>query len=184
MHVQGNGKPSNAETLPSSTRGSNFSNTTAQGSSRISSSSCALSLLSAQSQNLASHSTGTLIAKPKTNQFSYAHQSPDPSFDINSGVLPLEKYAANGDYLSGMNSMDTTRTESIFVPNVDNAFDLKIEADETYRESDFFNAKYSLSPERGSTVDLLQLSSHLKRVEQQRHTQQFNPQSEDCCFLT
>ncbi|KAK1553182.1 hypothetical protein Q3G72_030284 [Acer saccharum] len=110
--------------LPSPTKGSNYSNTasTIQDSSGVLNSSCALSLLSVQSQNLSSHSTRILKARPLIDQVSYSHPSPDQNFLKNS-----------------------------------------VEADEIFQESDFLNAKYSLSPERESTVDLLQLSSHLKR---------------------
>ncbi|KAL5828601.1 hypothetical protein ACOSQ3_018069 [Xanthoceras sorbifolium] len=59
----------------------------------------------------------------------------------------------------------------------------QFEADEIFQESDLLNAKYSFSPERGSTVDLLQLSSHLERVERQRNSLQFKQQYDDRCFL-
>nr|AVV48331.1 squamosa promoter binding-like protein [Litchi chinensis] len=181
-----NGKRSSTEILSSATKGCNFSDavSTVQGSSGILSSSCALSLLSAQSQNLSSHSTGMLMAKPLINQVSYTHQRPDQIFDKTAGVMSLEKYTTNGLYLSGMNSMDNSQTGSIFVPDASHVVNLKVEADEICQESDLLNAKYSRSPERGSTVDLLQLSSHLRRVERQRNSQQFNQQNEDCCFLT
>lgn len=124
------------------------------------------------------------MAKPLINQVSYTHRRPDQIFDKTSGVMSLEKYTTNGLYLSGMNSTDNSQTGSIFVPNASHVVNLTVEADEICQESDLLNAKYSRSPERGSTVDLLQLSSHLRRVERQRSSQQFNQQNEDCCFLT
>ncbi|KAK2636018.1 hypothetical protein Ddye_030810 [Dipteronia dyeriana] len=172
--------------LPSPTSGINYSNAASiiQDSSGILNSSYARSLLSVPSQNLSSHSTRILKARPLMDQVSYSHQSPDQIYHKTSGIMSLEKYTTNGSYLSAMNSMDGAQTASIIVPNAGHAVDMKVKADEIFQKSDFLNAKYSFSPECASTVDLLQLSSHLKRVERQRNSLEFEQKNDDCCFLT
>ncbi|KAK8699688.1 hypothetical protein V6N13_115771 [Hibiscus sabdariffa] len=45
-------------------------------------------------------------------------------------------------------------------------FDIQVQT------SDLLSTRYCLSPENGTTVDLLQLSTHLQRVEQQRNSMQ------------
>ncbi|KAJ4710717.1 Squamosa promoter binding-like protein [Melia azedarach] len=152
---------------------------TIEESSGFSHSTCALSLLSDQSQILPSHSTGNLMARPLINQVSHAHHNLSQNFGKTSGVTSSEKYARKGFYLSGMNSMDGAHSWSSMVPDAGHAVNLKVETDGVSQESDLLNDKYSHSPQHGSTVDLIQLSSHLKRVEQQRHSMQPKQHNDD-----
>lgn len=151
--------------------------------SGASNSTCALSLLSAQSQNLSYHSAGIPIASPlilQGSQHSIAQLSDKPL-----RVRPTERYGPNGFYSCGMNSMGVNQLESIMLPEANHVIDLEVHANRVFQESDCLDAKYCLSPENGSTVDLLQLSSHLQRVERQRNFSQVKQENEEfCCFPT
>ncbi|KAL9423560.1 hypothetical protein AB3S75_035613 [Citrus x aurantiifolia] len=72
-----------------------------------------------------------------------------------------------------------SQMRSLMVPDAGHAFELKAETDEVSQESDFFKDKNCYSPEQGFTVDLIQLSSHLKRVEQQRNSIQPKQHTDD-----
>ncbi|KAL9420569.1 hypothetical protein AB3S75_038188 [Citrus x aurantiifolia] len=72
-----------------------------------------------------------------------------------------------------------SQMRSLMVPDAGHAFELKVETDEVSQESDFFKDKNCYSPEQGFTVDLIQLSSHLKRVEQQRNSIQPKQHTDD-----
>lgn len=123
------------------------------------------------------------MAMPLLNQASRANHSVIQISDKPLGISSLEKYTPNGFYSSGMNSLEIDQMESIMVSNAGHAVNCEVQADESFQELDFLNAKYCLSPEHGSTVDLLQLSSHLQRVERQRNSIQVK-QEDLCCFLT
>ncbi|KAL1062674.1 hypothetical protein V6Z11_D13G096200 [Gossypium hirsutum] len=51
------------------------------------------------------------------------------------------------------------------------------------QDLDLLSARYCLSPETGTTVDLLQLSTHLQRVEQQRNSMQVKQENEDLFYF-
>lgn len=156
---------------------------TVQESPEISHSSCALSLLSAHSHNFSSHSSGNQIPRPLINQTSHVQHNLDLNFNKAVDLMSLERYATDGLYSSGMNSVDGAQTSSIMVPDAGHTVELEVEAGGVFQESDPIKAKYFLPPEDGSTVDLIQLSSHLKRVEQQRNCMQYKQQNDDlCCF--
>ncbi|KAJ0038378.1 hypothetical protein Pint_23472 [Pistacia integerrima] len=181
LHLQGNERHHNSGIPPWATESYNVCNTPPG----ISHSSCALSLLSAQSHNLSSHSSGIQMPGPLINQTSRVHHTLDLNFDKPVGVMSLERYATDGLYSSGMNSVDSAQTGSIMVPDAGHAVDLEVEADGVFQKSDLLKARYFLPPEDGTTVDLIQLSSHLKRVEQQRNCMQEKQQNDDlCCFST
>ncbi|ESR51121.1 hypothetical protein CICLE_v10031270mg [Citrus x clementina] len=152
---------------------------TFQDSSGISHSSGALSLLSAQSQSMPNHLSGIPMARPLISQVSHTHLNLGQNFVKTSGTTPLGKYETKGFYTSGMNSMDGAQMRSLMVPDAGHAFELKVETDEVSQESDFFKDKNCYSPEQGFTVDLIQLSSHLKRVEQQRNSIQPKQHTDD-----
>ncbi|GAV85384.1 SBP domain-containing protein [Cephalotus follicularis] len=147
---------------------------------------CALSLLSSMSQDLSSQSAGTPMAMPVINQARHAShstvqqctmiatsgltdhvQNSDKHLGINSSS---KKYTTIGFYSSDMNSQEVDKMDSIDVSNASHAVDYKVHPNGFLQESDFLTAKYCLSPEHGSTVNLLQLSSHLQRVERQRNS--------------
>ncbi|KAK8534587.1 hypothetical protein V6N13_080925 [Hibiscus sabdariffa] len=104
---------------------------------------CALSLLSAQSRDLSSHATGIQMAKP------FINQTCPP-------LCSLGK--ANGFYSCGMNPMGVGQAGPAVVSD---AVNIEVVADGYFRG-------LGLSSPDGTTVDLLQLSTHLQRVEQQR----------------
>ncbi|KAF3431612.1 hypothetical protein FNV43_RR26343 [Rhamnella rubrinervis] len=148
-----------------------------------SNSTCALSLLSAQSQNLSYPSAGVPSASPLMLQGS--HHSIAQLSDKSLRVRPAEKYGPNGFYSCGRNSMGVNQLEAILLPEANHAVDLEVHANRVFQDSDCLDAKYCLSPENGSTVDLLQLSSHLQRVERQRNFTQVKQENEEfCCFPT
>lgn len=148
--------------------------------SGASNSTCALSLLSAQSHNLSCHSGGNHTASPLMLQGS--HHSIAQFSDKPLRVRPAERYGPNGFYSCGMNSMGVNQLE---FPEASHVVDLDVHANRVFQESNCLDAKYCLSPENGSTVDLLQLSSHLQRVERQRNITQVKQENEDfCCFPT
>lgn len=152
---------------------------TIEESSGISLSSGALSLLSAQSQSMPSHLSGIPMARPRISQVSRTHLNLGQNFVKTSGTAALGKYETKGFYTSGANSMDGAQMRSLMVPDASHGFELKVETDEVSQESDFFKDKNCYSPEQGFTVDLIQLSSHLKRVEQQRNSMQPNQYNDD-----
>lgn len=125
------------------------------------------------------------MSGPSINQGSCVHHTLDLIFNKPVGVTSMERHAADGLYSAAMNSVDSAQTGSIMLPDAGCAVDLDVEADAVFQESDLLKAKNFLSPQDGSTVDLTQLSSHLKRVEHQRNSMQEKQQNDDlCCFLT
>lgn len=151
--------------------------------SRASNSTCALSLLSAQSQNLSCHSASIPTASPMIMQS--AHHSITQLSDKPARVKSMERYGTNGFYSCGVNSMGVNQLESIMLPESNHAVDFEVHSNRVFQEQDCLDAKYCLSPENGSTVDLLQLSSHLQRVERQRNFSQVKQENEEfCCFPT
>ncbi|XP_065860605.1 squamosa promoter-binding-like protein 6 [Euphorbia lathyris] len=142
----------------------------------VSHSSCALSLLSAESQDL-SHSAGVTMARPFISQANRCHHGTGFS-EKSFGIESSGKYMTNAFHSSDMNTIKVNHNGSFMVGR---AADLQVETDGFLQdqEADFLNAKYCVPAEDGSTVDLLQLSSHLHRVEQQRNSAQVKHEIED-----
>lgn len=180
LHLHGNGLQKTCGISPPAIDDGNFSNTgTFHELAGALPSSCALSLLSAESQDL-SHSAGNISARPLVSQVSRARQSLD-IVNKSSGVGSLDKYLPNGLYSSGTNFIEVNNMGPFVVSGSGHASDFQVETDGFLHQSDILNAKYCVSPETGSTVDLLQLSSHLQRVEQQRNSIQVKHENEDFC---
>ncbi|RVX02614.1 Squamosa promoter-binding-like protein 6 [Vitis vinifera] len=151
----------------------------------VSKSNCALSLLSAQSQDLSNHLMGIPMANPPTVQGCHAHYSAVHNSDKPIGMSSLEKFASNGSYSSRMNSVEVAQMGPVMLPDGGNAVSFEVRTNRNFQGSDFLNAKYSHSSEREPTVDLLQLSSHLKRVEWQRNYMHVKQENDDFhCFPT
>ncbi|XP_054775846.1 squamosa promoter-binding-like protein 6 [Prosopis cineraria] len=114
--------------------------------STASNASCALSLLSVQSQNL---SCRRPAARPgaTSSHASHANHSDEQVSKIHLGITSLTSYVQNESSSHGLRSMEAVKNGSILN-----------------------HAKHYLPPEDGATVDLLQLSSHLQRVEHQRNS--------------
>ncbi|KAL4303252.1 hypothetical protein GQ457_10G028540 [Hibiscus cannabinus] len=134
--------------------------------SGVSSSDRALSLLSAQSQDLSSHVTGIKKTRPLIDQAGHAH-------------LSSEKSDANTFYSCGMSPMGVSHAGSAAVSDAGRTanFDIQVQT------SDLLSTRYCLSPENGTTVDLLQLSTHLQRVEQQRNSMQVKQENDDLFYF-
>ncbi|KAE8710163.1 putative Protein CRABS CLAW [Hibiscus syriacus] len=130
--------------------------------SGVSRSDCALSLLSAQSQDLSSHATG--MQKNMTDQVGHVHSC-------------SEKSSANIFYTCETNPMVISHAGSISRAGQTANFDVQVQ------NSDLLHNSYCLSPENGTTVDLLQLSTHLQRVEQQRNSMQVKQENDELFYF-
>ena len=162
-----------------------FSSSTVQELTGVSKSNCALSLLSAQSQELSNHLMGIPRGNPQTIQGCHAHYSAVQNSDKPTGISPFEKFASNGSYSSRMNSVQVAQMGPVMLPDGGNAVSFGLHSNRNFQGSDFLNAKYSHSSEHEPTVDLLQLSSHLKRVEWQRNSMNVKQENDGFhCFPT
>jgi hypothetical protein len=182
LHLHGIGKH-NCSGVPSSgSEDYSFTASTVQELPGASISSCALSLLSAQSQDLSSHSTGRPMSSPQIMQGRSAHHVLGQT-DKPVRVSSVEQYGSNGLYSYGMNSMEVDRIGSIMPSDASHAGDFQVHNEEIFQESDILNANYFPSTEDGPTVDWLQLSSHLQRVERQRNSIQVKQENGDSCYF-
>ncbi|GFZ00202.1 squamosa promoter-binding protein-like (SBP domain) transcription factor family protein [Actinidia rufa] len=129
------GKQFSSEKFPLQLNGYNNSALTVQESSGVSNSSSALSLLSAQSQDLSSHLTAIPMAISPCGV---------------SNSVPVAFGATSGN-------------------------DFEVEASGTCQRSDYAKDKLV------HTVDLVQLSSYLQRVEQQRNSMQVKQENDFFC---
>ncbi|KAA8532876.1 hypothetical protein F0562_033007 [Nyssa sinensis] len=115
--------------------------------SGVSNSSCALSLLSAQSQNLSSHSTGIPVAGPLIIQGVHDHQSVDQNSDIPLGVSILEKSAPSGFYSSGMKSIQVDQRGPPMISDAGNSVGFEVHTSGFFQRSNSMNSQYCLSSE-------------------------------------
>ncbi|XP_043707474.1 squamosa promoter-binding-like protein 16 [Telopea speciosissima] len=144
---------------------------TIQGLSGVSDSGCALSLLSTQSQNSSSHSSGNPHAQPMIIQGNHSHQSLGPFHEklLGTSSQASTSVASNKFSSCGMNSVEVDHMEPVLVSDDSDVVNFEVHTRGMFQGSDLVDAKDSITPDRGPTVDLLQLSSHLQRVEHQRH---------------
>ncbi|XP_062111494.1 squamosa promoter-binding-like protein 6 isoform X2 [Humulus lupulus] len=151
--------------------------------SGASNSACALSLLSAHSHNFSSHSAGIPNESPMTIQGS--HQTISQLSEKPLRLRSMERHGSNGFYSCGMNPIGVDQFEPTVFTETSQTADFEVPADRSFQNSNCLDTKYSLSLEHESTVDLLQLSSHLQRVEHQRNFMPVKQENEDfCCFPT
>ncbi|KAK4376574.1 hypothetical protein RND71_002870 [Anisodus tanguticus] len=128
-------------------------------------SSCVLSLLSDHSQNLLHNSTDISSTLPWTvqgNHHAYIkgdhhNLEKSPRVSVTNSSTPIELYSSEVVEQDGV----------VQVP-----------------DSDPINPKNCLSAEGGPTMDLVQLSSHLQRVEQQKNYVQVKQENDIFCSLT
>ncbi|KAF7827950.1 squamosa promoter-binding-like protein 6 [Senna tora] len=133
-------------------------------SSRVSNTSCALSLLSC-------HAAGNLVAGSLDFHGVSTNQHDEKVSQMPLGINSLDKYVHNESSSCRANSIEAIKTGSIMLSDADHAARLLIDSNDMCQpSSDVSNVKHSLFPEDGATVDLFQLSSHLQRVEQQRNS--------------
>lgn len=143
---------------------------TIQGLSGISNSSNALSLLSSQSQGSSNNSTVFSASRPlipPSNNYNVTQAS--------KNVLGLGPQASAGRMSntftsSGVNSAEGGLDQILFPSNT-------CGINRIIQGSDLVNSKNQLSCEDGPTIDLLQLSSQLQRVEHQRFSMQVKQDS-------
>ncbi|XP_050238665.1 squamosa promoter-binding-like protein 6 isoform X2 [Mercurialis annua] len=186
LHLHSNGIQNTSGISPPTEEFSMFDTTsTIHELAGASHSGCALSLLSAESQGF-SHSAGMVMARPLINQTSRSHQIVGSS--DKSSLGSSEKYVADVFHPSGMNFLKPNHMRSSMISCSGRATNIEIGPDEflqDQQEPAFLNNKYSLTSDNEYTVNLLELSSHFHRVEQQRNSIQVKHEIEDCSsFLT
>lgn len=143
-----------------------------QGLSGVSDGGCALSLLSSQSQNSSSQSTGIPMPGHLVIPSSHSHYS--MSHVSESGV--------SDRFPSELNHTDGSHLSPILISNSNEIAHFQM-VDGVFQGSDFVNVKDRLSCEDGTTIDLLQLSSQLQRVEHQRLALQVKRENDSSCSL-
>ncbi|CAK9147934.1 unnamed protein product [Ilex paraguariensis] len=141
-----------------------FMNSTApiQGPSEVSDSGHALSLLSSQSKNSPSHSSGIPMAHTLTIPGSTAHYSVRSFCEKPLGVSMQASTSGESSHIlsSGINSVAETHLDPILISDGTDAINFVM--DGIFHGSEYINGKDSLSGEDGPTIDLLQLSSQLQ----------------------
>lgn len=128
-------------------------------------SSRALSLLSSQSQNSSTHSSRIPVAQPPSVSGSHAHNSLNQVSENHLGSRFSNKFSS-----SNMNYVEENRFDPILISDDGNAVNF---SDGIFQGSQYLDARERLSCEHGPTVDLLQLSSQLQRVEREKQSMQF-----------
>ncbi|CAN4124627.1 unnamed protein product [Withania somnifera] len=145
-------------------------------------SSCALSLLSSHSQNLLHNSTDispTLRWMGQGNHHAYikgdhCNLTRSARVSVANSLTPIELYSSEVVEQDG----------AVQVPDSE-AFSFGIQRDHGHDErSNCINSKNFLSPEGWPTMDLVQLSSHLQRVEQQKNSVQVKQENDIFCSFT
>ncbi|TKY73282.1 Squamosa promoter-binding protein 6 [Spatholobus suberectus] len=144
-----------------------------QGLSGISDSGCALSLLSSQSQNSSSQSSGIPMARPMVIPSSHTHYSMSQVSEKLIGISSQASSGVSDRFPSAFNPADGSHLSPILISDNNEIVNFEM-ADGIFQGSDFVNLKDRLSCEDGLTIDLLQLSSQLQRVEHQRQALQIS----------
>lgn len=137
--------------------------------------SCALSLLSAQSNNTSSQSSGIPFDNPLVIPSSHSHL-----YSIRSQTTSSSRMSDR--FLSELNPAYGSHLSPILVSDNNDIVNFEME-DGIFQDSDFMNSKDRLSCEDDATIDLLQLSSQLQRVEHQRTSLQVKKESDSSCIL-
>lgn len=125
----------------------------------------ALSLLSSQSQNSSTHSSRIPVAQPPIVSGSHAHNSLNQVSENHLGSRFSNKCSS-----SNMNYVEENRFDPILISDDGNAVNF---SDGIFQGSQYLDARERLSCEHGPTIDLLQLSSQLQRVEREKQSMQF-----------
>ncbi|XP_057952206.1 squamosa promoter-binding-like protein 6 isoform X2 [Malania oleifera] len=155
-----------------------------QALSGIPDSSCALSLLSSQSQNSSNHSSGIPMADPMITTGSHTHYNVSQVSERLLGISPQASTSGVSNKFPsyGMSSAEGNHLGSILISDGSDDADFEV-ADGIFQGSDLMNAKDRLSCQDGPTIDLLQLSSQLQRVENQRQSMQVKQENDAFCCL-
>ncbi|XP_061336477.1 squamosa promoter-binding-like protein 6 isoform X1 [Gastrolobium bilobum] len=155
---------------------------TVQGLSGISDSGCALSLLSSQSQNSSSQSSGIPMAHHLVIPSSHSHYSMNQVSEKMIGLSSQGSSGVSDRFPSELNPADGSHLSPILISDNNEIVNFGM-ADGIFQGSDFVNVKNRLSYEDGSTIDLLQLSSQLQRVEHQRRSLHVKQENDSSCSL-
>ncbi|KAJ1388552.1 SBP domain [Sesbania bispinosa] len=156
---------------------------TVQGLSGISDSCCALSLLSSQSQNSSSQSTGIPLAHTLVIPSSHSHHYSMSQVSEKIGINSQSSSSRVSDrFPSELNSADGGHLGPVLISDNNDIVNFEME-DGIFHDSDFVNVKDRLHCEDGATIDLLQLSSQLQRVEHQRQSLQVKQENDSSCTL-
>ncbi|XP_015883292.2 squamosa promoter-binding-like protein 6 [Ziziphus jujuba] len=150
----------------------------------ISGSGCALSLLSSQSQNPSSHSAEIPIARPVVMPGNHTCYGMSQVSEKIIGACSQAPISAVSNKLPslGMNTVNGNNLSPMLISNASDTVNFDI-TDGIFQGSDFVNSKDRLSCADGPTIDLLQLSSQLQRVEDQRQSLQMKQENDAFCCL-
>lgn len=157
---------------------------TVQGLPGISGSGRALSLLSSQSQNSSSHSSAIPMVHPLIMPGSHAfHYSiaQIPEKFLEARPQASMSGLSNKFLSSGMNSAEGNHLGPILISDCSEPVNFEV-TDAIFQGSDFVNTKDCLPCETGPTIDLLQLSSQLHRVEHQRQSIHVKQENDTFCL--
>ena len=153
-----------------------------QGLSGISDSGCALSLLSSQSQNSSSQSSGIPMARPLVIPSSHSHYSMNQVSEKMIGISSQASSGVSDRFPSELNPADVGHLSPVLISDNNEIVNFEM-ADGIFQGSDFVSVKDRLSCEDVPTIDLLQLSSQLQRVEHQRKSLQVKEENDSPCSL-
>ncbi|XP_044484076.1 squamosa promoter-binding-like protein 6 [Mangifera indica] len=155
---------------------------TIQGLSGISDSGCALSLLSSKPQHSSSHLSGVPFTCPLVMPGSNNHYNMTQVSEKLTGFTSHASTSgvSNKFSSSGLSSVEGSNLGLILISDNSDAINFDINHG-IYQEPDCMNVKDRLSCEEGTTIDLLQLSSQLQRVEHQRQSMQVKPENDAFC---
>lgn len=159
-----------------------YTPSTVQGLSGISDS-CALSLLSSQSQNSPSQSSGIPLAHPFVIPSSHSHHYSMSQVSEKIGISSHTSSSRVSDgFPSELNHADGGNLGPALISDNHDIVHFGM-ADGIFQQSDFVSVKDRLSCEDDATIDLLQLSSQLQRVEHQRQSLQLKQENDSPCTL-
>ncbi|KAL2338231.1 hypothetical protein Fmac_012677 [Flemingia macrophylla] len=156
---------------------------TVQGLSGISDSCCALSLLSSQSQNSSSQSSGIPLASSIVIPRSHNHQYSMSQVSGKIGISSQTSSSRMSDsFPSELNHADGSHLSPVLISDNNDIVNFDI-TDGIFQGPDFLQVKDRLSCEDGETINLLQLSSQLQRVEHERQSLQVKQENDSSCTL-
>ncbi|KAK3225517.1 hypothetical protein Dsin_005379 [Dipteronia sinensis] len=155
-----------------------------QGLSGISDSGCALSLLSSKSQNSSSQFSGIPVTRPFVLTGHNTHYSMCQVSEKLTGVCSQSSTSGVSKRFlsSGVTSVEGSNLGPILISESYNSGNFDI-SNGIYQGSDFMSSKDRFSCENGATIDLLQLSSQLQRVEHQRQSTEVKQENDAFRYL-
>ncbi|KAI7986426.1 Squamosa promoter-binding-like protein 6 [Camellia lanceoleosa] len=153
---------------------------TVQGLSGMLAPGRALSLLSSQSQNSSSHSSGIPMTQPPNVSGSHAHYT-----QVSGKLFGMSPQASTSGVShkfnsTGMNSAEGNQFDPMLISDDGDAVNF---ADGNFQGSRYMDGTDCLSCDDGPTIDLLQLSSQLQRVEHERQSTQVKHEGDAFCGL-